>query len=119
MPEAMAVHVRSLRKTYGTGFLALAGVDLDVAPGEFFGLLGPNGAGKSTLINILSGVVHRSSGVAEVFGYDVERQYRQSRQLLGVVPQELAYDPSSPSASFCAGNRDTLACAAMTTGSTS
>ncbi|MDD3759857.1 MAG: ABC transporter ATP-binding protein [Acidithiobacillus sp.] len=93
MPEATAVHIRSLRKTYGTGFLALAGIDLDVAPGEFFGLLGPNGAGKSTLINILSGVVHRSSGVAEVFGYDVERQYRQSRQLLGVVPQELAYDP--------------------------
>ncbi len=88
-----AVHIRGLRKNYLHGPLALGGVDLDVEPGEFFGLLGPNGAGKSTLINILSGVVHRSSGVAEIFGYDVETQYRQSRQLLGVVPQELAYDP--------------------------
>ncbi len=93
MPEALAVHIRSLRKSYSNGFLALGGVDLDVQAGEFFGLLGPNGAGKSTLINILSGVVHRSSGVAEIFGYDVERHYRQSRQFLGVVPQELAYDP--------------------------
>ncbi|WP_312263380.1 ABC transporter ATP-binding protein [Candidatus Igneacidithiobacillus taiwanensis] len=93
MTEIAAVHLRSLRKSYENGFLALAGVDLDVQPGEFFGLLGPNGAGKSTLINILSGVVRRSSGIAEIFGYDVEANYRQSRQLLGVVPQELAYDP--------------------------
>ncbi len=93
MPEIPAIHIRGLRKTYASGHLALAGIDLDVQPGEFFGLLGPNGAGKSTLINILSGVVRRSSGTAEVFGFDVERDYRRSRQLLGVVPQELAYDP--------------------------
>ncbi len=93
MSEIPAIHIRGLRKTYAGGLLALAGIDLDVQPGEFFGLLGPNGAGKSTLINILSGVVRRSSGTAEVFGFDVEREYRRSRQLLGVVPQELAYDP--------------------------
>ncbi|MGC9127995.1 MAG: ABC transporter ATP-binding protein, partial [Acidithiobacillus sp.] len=93
MSTDLAIHVRGLRKVYGKDFLALGGVDLDVRAGEFFGLLGPNGAGKSTLINILAGVVRRSSGVAEIFGFDVEKDYRHSRQMLGVVPQELAYDP--------------------------
>ncbi|AEK59485.1 MULTISPECIES: ABC transporter ATP-binding protein [Acidithiobacillus] len=93
MGTDLAIHVRSLRKAYGNGFLALGGIDLDVRAGEFFGLLGPNGAGKSTLINILAGIVRRSSGVAEIFGFDVEHDYRHSRQMLGVVPQELAYDP--------------------------
>ena len=93
MTDSPAIHIAGLRKIYGSGHLALAGVDLDVHAGEFFGLLGPNGAGKSSLINILAGIVHRSSGVAEIFGFDVERDFRRSRQLLGVVPQELAYDP--------------------------
>ena len=93
MTDSPAIHIAGLRKIYGSGHLALAGVDLDVHAGEFFGLLGPNGAGKSSLINILAGIVHRSSVVAEIFGFDVERDFRRSRQLLGVVPQELAYDP--------------------------
>ncbi|MHB1495508.1 MAG: ABC transporter ATP-binding protein [Acidithiobacillus sp.] len=93
MTDSLAIHIAGLRKAYGSGHLALADVDLDVHAGEFFGLLGPNGAGKSSLINILAGTVRRSSGVAEIFGFDVERDFRQSRQLLGVVPQELAYDP--------------------------
>ncbi len=93
MTDSLAIHIAGLRKAYGSGHLALAGVDMDVHAGEFFGLLGPNGAGKSSLINILAGTVRRSSGVAEIFGFDVERDFRRSRQLLGVVPQELAYDP--------------------------
>ncbi|WP_298167330.1 ABC transporter ATP-binding protein [Acidithiobacillus sp.] len=93
MTDSLAIHIVGLRKAYGSGHLALAGVDLDVHAGEFLGLLGPNGAGKSSLINILAGTVRRSSGVAEIFGFDVERDFRRSRQLLGVVPQELAYDP--------------------------
>ena len=92
MSPPPAVWVSGLRKAYAS-HLALAGVDLAIPEGEFFGLLGPNGAGKSTLINILAGMVHRSSGRAEIFGFDVERDFRRSRQMLGVVPQELAYDP--------------------------
>ena len=93
MTDSLAIHIAGLRKIYGGGHLALAGVDLDVHAGEFFGLLGPNGAGKSSLINILAGTVRRSSGVAEIFGFDVAQNFLRSRRLLGVVPQELAYDP--------------------------
>ena len=74
-------------------FLALKGVSFDVQQGEFFGLLGPNGAGKTTLISILAGLARASSGGVSVLGYDVEKQYEQSRRLLGVVPQELSFDP--------------------------
>lgn len=72
---------------------ALAGIDLAVEQGEFFGLLGANGAGKSTLINILAGLVRPTEGHASVLGHDVVRDYRASRRKLGVVPQELVYDP--------------------------
>lgn len=92
MNKPPAVRLRGLRKAYGT-LQALAGIDLTIDQGEFFGLLGPNGAGKSTLISILAGLVRRDSGVAEVLGLDVDRDYRQTRRLLGVVPQELAFDP--------------------------
>ncbi|MEW5791453.1 MAG: ABC transporter ATP-binding protein [Pseudomonadota bacterium] len=87
-----AIEVQALRKSYH-GFQALAGVDLCIEPGEFFGLLGPNGAGKSTLINVLAGLVRRDSGVARVLGFDVEQDYRLTRRALGVVPQEIVYDP--------------------------
>src|SRR5207247_7280662 len=63
-----------------------------IPTGELFGLLGPNGAGKSTLINIVTGLVRRSSGEVKVFGFDVERDYRATRSLVGAVPQELVYD---------------------------
>jgi ABC-2 type transport system ATP-binding protein len=72
---------------------ALAGVDLVVEPGEFFGLLGPNGAGKTTLISILAGLTHADSGTTRVLGHDVVNDYRNARRLVGVVPQELVFDP--------------------------
>jgi len=87
-----AIRVQQVTKRYGT-LLALAGVDLEVARGEFFGLLGPNGAGKTTLISALAGLVRQSSGRLEVMGHDVVADYRAARRSLGVVPQELVFDP--------------------------
>ncbi|MFW0777701.1 MAG: ABC transporter ATP-binding protein [Rickettsiales bacterium] len=92
-----AIEIRKLEKTYTGGKKtppkhALKGIDLDVPKGSFFGLLGPNGAGKSTLINILAGLVIKGSGEARVMGYDIEKQMRQARLSLGVVPQELVLD---------------------------
>jgi len=72
---------------------ALAGVDLAVAQGEFFGLLGPNGAGKTTLISILAGLVRADRGSVRILGHDVVADYRAARRALGVVPQELVFDP--------------------------
>ncbi|GLQ05180.1 ABC transporter ATP-binding protein [Sneathiella chinensis] len=94
---ANALEVRDLRKIYkGKGSVpdkeALKGISLDVPRGSFFGLLGPNGAGKSTLINILAGLVNKTSGTARVCGYDIQAQMRQARLSLGVVPQELNLD---------------------------
>jgi ABC-2 type transport system ATP-binding protein len=87
-----AIQVDQVAKCYGS-LQALAGVSLDVAQGEFFGLLGPNGAGKTTLINILAGLIIPSGGTARVMGHDVRAQYREARHALGVVPQELVFDP--------------------------
>jgi ABC-2 type transport system ATP-binding protein len=87
-----AIQVEHLSKHYGP-LQALADVSLDIAPGEFFGLLGPNGAGKTTLISILAGLTLASSGSARVMGFDVRREYREARRALGVVPQELVFDP--------------------------
>jgi len=87
-----AIQVDQVSKSYG-GLRALAGVSLEVPPGEFFGLLGPNGAGKTTLINILAGLVIATGGSARIMGFDVRRQYREARRALGVVPQELVFDP--------------------------
>jgi len=90
MPPAIQIH--QIHKHFGQ-LHALKGVDLTVEQGEFFALLGPNGAGKSTLINILAGLIHPSSGSIQVLGKDVITQYQQARQLLGIVPQELVFDP--------------------------
>jgi ABC-2 type transport system ATP-binding protein len=87
-----AIEIRKVEKRYGS-VQALAGVDLDVAQGEFFGLLGPNGAGKTTLISIIAGLVKASGGQVRVMGADVVTDYRKARRLLGVVPQELVFDP--------------------------
>ena len=87
-----AIRVAHLAKRFG-GTQALGGVSLDIEPGEFFGLLGPNGAGKTTLISILAGLTRPDAGEASVMGHDVVRQYREARRALGVVPQELVYDP--------------------------
>lgn len=87
-----AIRVRGLAKRFG-GLEALRGVDLEVAQGEFFALLGPNGAGKTTMISILAGLVRASAGEASIMGFDVVRDYRDARRNLGVVPQELVFDP--------------------------
>ncbi|MEW5770451.1 MAG: ABC transporter ATP-binding protein [Pseudomonadota bacterium] len=88
----VAVRLRGLEKRFPRVH-ALRGVDLEIAEGEFFALPGPNGAGKTTLISILAGLTRASAGSAEVMGYDVVRQYREARRNLGVVPQELVFDP--------------------------
>ncbi|MEN9559609.1 MAG: hypothetical protein RLZZ502_820 [Pseudomonadota bacterium] len=87
-----AVDIRALAKSYPK-VKALDGVDLRVEEGEFFALLGPNGAGKTTLISILAGLSRASSGTAAVMGHDVVSDFRAARQLLGVVPQEVVFDP--------------------------
>jgi ABC-2 type transport system ATP-binding protein len=87
-----AVEIESLARRFGD-VDALAGVDLTVAPGEFFGLLGPNGAGKTTLISILAGLTRADRGRVRILGHDVVDDYRVARRLLGVVPQELVFDP--------------------------
>ncbi len=93
-----AVEVHDLVKTYGASKTtpekhALKGISLDIPRGSFFGLLGPNGAGKSTLINILAGLVNKTSGSASIWGYDTENEMRAARRSIGVVPQELNLDP--------------------------
>jgi ABC-2 type transport system ATP-binding protein len=87
-----AVEVIGVARNFGS-VRALAGVDLTVARGEFFGLLGPNGAGKTTLISILAGLTRADRGTARILGHDVVADYRQARRALGVVPQELVFDP--------------------------
>jgi ABC-2 type transport system ATP-binding protein len=87
-----AVEIVNVARRFGS-IQALAGVDLVVEAGEFFGLLGPNGAGKTTLISILAGLTRADAGAARVLGHDVVEDYRNARRLLGVVPQELVFDP--------------------------
>jgi len=83
------VHIESLSKVYGSGHQALERVDLDINEGEILALLGPNGAGKTTLISIICGIVSASTGSVSVAGYDIVRDYRKTRDLIGLVPQEL------------------------------
>jgi len=92
MTEA-AISIRDLQKTYQGGKRALDGVSLDVPRGEIFGLLGPNGAGKSTLINILAGLVVKSGGTATIWGFDIDAHPRNAKRSIGVVPQEILFDP--------------------------
>jgi ABC-2 type transport system ATP-binding protein len=86
------VSIRDIGKTYASGFEALKHVDLDIRRGEIFALLGPNGAGKTTLISIVCGIVNASAGTVLVDGHDIVRDYRASRSLIGLVPQELSTD---------------------------
>ena len=75
------------------GKLALGGVSFDVPEGSIFGLLGPNGAGKSTLINILAGLVNKTSGSANIWGFDIDQQRRNASRAIGIVPQEIVFAP--------------------------
>jgi ABC-2 type transport system ATP-binding protein len=86
------ISIANLSKTYATGFHALKGINLDIEPGEIFALLGPNGAGKTTLISVVCGIVTASSGSVTVDGHDIKRDYRITRSLIGLVPQELTTD---------------------------
>ena len=87
-----AIQLTQVHKHFGA-LHALKGVDLNIEQGEFFALLGPNGAGKSTLINLLAGLLRPTSGSLSVMSFDVLKDYRQARHALGVVPQELVFDP--------------------------
>ena len=87
-----AIKISGIHKSFGN-LHALKGIDLTIERGEFFALLGPNGAGKSTLISFLAGLMKPSSGDIAVMGFDVVNQYQKARQLLGIVPQELVFDP--------------------------
>ena len=86
------ISIRNLSKTYSSGLQALNGVNLDIERGELFALLGPNGAGKTTLIGIVCGIVNPTDGAVAVDGHDVVRDYRVTRSLIGLVPQELTTD---------------------------
>ena len=87
-----AIKIEQVKKSFGK-LQALRGIDLSIEKGEFFALLGPNGAGKSTLINLLAGLLRPTSGRLSVLGHDVVTDYRAARRSLGVVPQELVFDP--------------------------
>ncbi len=96
LPPAISIH--NLVKRYApsgkaAGKLALDGVSFDVPQGGIFGLLGPNGAGKSTLINILAGMVRKTSGSASIWGFDIDTQMRNAKRSIGIVPQEIVFDP--------------------------
>jgi ABC-2 type transport system ATP-binding protein len=88
-----AIAIDNLAKTYAGGKVALGGVSFDVPRGQIFGLLGPNGAGKSTLINILSGMVRKTSGSAAIWGFDIDAHPRNAKNSIGIVPQEIVFDP--------------------------
>ena len=87
-----AIVFKNIKKSYGS-VQAVNGINLTIYQGEFFGLLGPNGAGKSTLINMLAGIVKSTSGSIKAMGFDVEKNYQEARHSLGIVPQELVFDP--------------------------
>jgi len=86
------ISVKSLSKTYATGFEALKDINLDIRKGEIFALLGPNGAGKTTLISIICGIVTPTSGTVTIDGHNIVADYRAARSLVGLVPQELTAD---------------------------
>jgi len=87
-----ALSVRGLTKTYRNGVEALKGIDLDVEQGDFFALLGPNGAGKTTLIGIITSLVTKTSGQAQVFGHDIDRELEAAKSCIGIVPQEINFN---------------------------
>ncbi|NCU10761.1 MAG: ABC transporter ATP-binding protein [Sphingomonadaceae bacterium] len=98
METPAAIRIRDLAKVYAPAGSApakhaLKGVSFDVPQGQIFGLLGPNGAGKSTLINILAGLVMKTSGSAEIWGFDIDADSRNAKRSIGIVPQEVVFDP--------------------------
>jgi ABC-2 type transport system ATP-binding protein len=88
-----ALSVKNLTKTYQNGVHALKGIDLEVATGDFFALLGPNGAGKSTTIGILCSLINKTNGTVQVFEYDIDKDLENLKSCIGVVPQEMNFNP--------------------------
>ena len=88
-----AISIKNLTKFYRNRFKALDNLQLDVAQGQFFGFLGPNGAGKTTTISVMTGLANYQQGEVQIFGKDVRRDYRQTRAMIGLVPQEFNFDP--------------------------
>jgi len=91
-----AIELQNITKTYKGGVVALKGVSLNVAEGDFYALLGPNGAGKSTTIGIISSLVNKSSGNVNIFGYDLDKQLELAKSQIGLVPQEFNFNPFEP-----------------------
>ena len=87
------ISIKNLSKTYDGGFQALKNINLDIMKGEIIALLGPNGAGKTTLISTICGIVTPTEGQVTVDGYDIQKDYRQTRSRIGLVPQELTIEP--------------------------
>ncbi len=88
-----AIEIADLVKVYAGGKLALDNVNLSIPRGKVFGLLGPNGAGKSTIINILAGLVNKTSGTARIWGFDIDEHQRNAKNSIGIVNQEILFDP--------------------------
>ena len=86
------ISIKAVSKTYATGFQALRNINLDIRRGEIFALLGPNGAGKTTLIGTICGIVNPSAGTIRVDGRDIVTDFRATRSMIGLVPQELTTD---------------------------
>ena len=91
-PVTNAIEIENLAKTYENGHVALKGIDLQVAEGDFFGLLGRNGAGKSTTIGIISSLVNKSSGTVRIFGVDIDENFPLAKSYIGIVPQEINFN---------------------------
>src|SRR5688572_29971759 len=89
----LALSVKDLKKIYPNQVTALSGIDLNVFEGDFFALLGPNGAGKSTTIGILCSLVNKTSGTVSIFGYDLDTHLEEAKACIGVVPQEMNFNP--------------------------
>ena len=89
----VAIQITELEKTYAGGKQALKRVSIDIPRGQIFGLLGPNGAGKSTIINIMSGMVKKSGGSVNIWGFDIDEHPRNAKASIGIVPQEILFDP--------------------------
>ena len=87
-----AIEIENLAKTYDNGHVALKGINLQVAEGDFFGLLGRNGAGKSTTIGIVSSLVNKSSGTVRIFGVDIDENFPLAKSYIGIVPQEVNFN---------------------------
>jgi ABC-2 type transport system ATP-binding protein len=92
-PAEAAISIQDLQKTYKGGKRALDGISLEIPRGGIFGLLGPNGAGKSTMINILAGLVMKTGGTARIWGFDIDEHPRNAKRAIGIVPQEILFDP--------------------------